>query len=207
MIVRSSCACNNLVALCAVNLPFWLRFVIQVSSLVAQITGSYPMRILTSSPLMLLWRYPSLTLEARCGLCACCASVLRLYLLQTSVLHDCLQEVYQQTHPVLFSDRAIYVIVYSLRAEVSLVQLFRHLMNVTTRCKDAPIILVGTHLDVIGTNQSLPLPALKSRFPQVGVCYLAELDSVFRDVTGTNLNAGAVSFYLSCRGMRCPPRL
>ncbi len=79
----------------------------------------------------------------------------------------CMQEVYQQTHPVLFSDRAIYVIVYSLRTEVSMVELQRHLMNVTIRCKEAPIILVGTHSDAIGGNPNLPLPALKARYPQV----------------------------------------
>jgi hypothetical protein len=77
------------------------------------------------------------------------------------------QEVYQQIHPVLFHDRAIYVIVYSLRAEFNLQDLHRHLMNVTIRCKDAPIILVGTHLDAVGGSPSLPLAVLKARYPQV----------------------------------------
>jgi hypothetical protein len=76
--------------------------------------------------------------------------------------------VYQQCHPVLFSDRAIYVIVYTLRAAVSLHDLFRHVQNVTIRCKEAPIILVGTHLDVVGTNEALPLTAFRFFFPQVG---------------------------------------
>ncbi len=78
-----------------------------------------------------------------------------------------LQEVYQQTHPVLYHDRAIYVIVYSLRAEVNLGDLHRHLMNVTIRCKEAPIILVGTHLDAVGGSASLPLADLKAKYPQV----------------------------------------
>ncbi len=87
--------------------------------------------------------------------------------LYPDALPPSLQEVYQQTHPVLFSDRALYVIVYSLRTEVSFADLHRHLMNVTVRCKDAPIILVGTHCDVMGGDWTLPLPALKARFSQV----------------------------------------
>ena len=87
----------------------------------------------------------------------------------------CFQEVYQQTHPVLFSDRAIYVILYSLRTEVNMVDLHRHLMNVTIRCKEAPIILVGTHSDCIGGNPSLPLPALKARYPQVHDTHLVQM--------------------------------
>jgi hypothetical protein len=76
------------------------------------------------------------------------------------------QEVYQQSHPVLFSDRAIYVIVYSLRSEIRLPDLMKQLMNVTVRCEDAPIMLVGTHSDVIGGDSNVRLPDLKLKFPQ-----------------------------------------
>ncbi len=79
------------------------------------------------------------------------------------------QEVYQRTHPVLFSDRALYVVVYSLRAGASVADLTRHLMNVTVRCKDAPIVVVGTHSDAVGGDAPLPLAALKARFPLVCV--------------------------------------
>jgi hypothetical protein len=57
--------------------------------------------------------------------------------------------------------------VYSLRAEVNLADLHRHLMNVTIRCEEAPIILVGTHRDAIDGSASLPLADLKRRYPQV----------------------------------------
>jgi hypothetical protein len=67
---------------------------------------------------------------------------------------------------VLFSDRAIYVIVYSLRTEINLPDLMKQLMNVTVRCKDAPIVLVGTHSDVIGGNSNKALSDLKLKFPQ-----------------------------------------
>ncbi len=79
--------------------------------------------------------------------------------------------MYQQTHPVLFSDRAIYVIVFSLRAQsLSTAELTRHVMNVSVRCKDAPILIVGTHADVVGGGgASVSLATLKQRFPQVRV--------------------------------------
>jgi hypothetical protein len=83
-------------------------------------------------------------------------------------VHLLLQDAYQQTHPVLFSDRAIYVILYSLRTGASPGDLSRHLMNVSLRHKEAPIILVGTHADVVHGGSGLSLAALKKRFPQVG---------------------------------------
>ncbi len=92
------------------------------------------------------------------------------------------QETYQQTHPVLFSDRAIYVIVYSLQAEFSLSDLTKHLMNVTVRCQEAPIVLVGTHSDVIGGDPNLPLVALKAKFPQV--CRWSPLVDMYLEAVG-----------------------
>jgi hypothetical protein len=78
-----------------------------------------------------------------------------------------LQLVYQQTHPVLFSGRALYIIVYSLRTEINIGDLQRHLKNVMIRNKDAPILLVGTHSGIMGGDFTLPLPSLKSSYPQV----------------------------------------
>jgi hypothetical protein len=57
-----------------------------------------------------------------------------------------------------------------------MVELQRHLMNVTIRHKEeAPIILVGTHSDAIGGNPNLPLPALKARYPQLAVVHCLQL--------------------------------
>jgi hypothetical protein len=61
----------------------------------------------------------------------------------------------------------VYVIVYSLRAGVNMSDIHRHLMNVVVRTRDAPILLVGTHSDVVGGDPSLPLAALKAKYPQV----------------------------------------
>ena len=59
------------------------------------------------------------------------------------------------------------MVVYSLRAGVNLPDLHRHLLNVTVRCRDAPILVVGTHSDTVGGDSVLPLAALKETFPQV----------------------------------------
>jgi hypothetical protein len=88
------------------------------------------------------------------------------------------QEVYQQTHPLLFSDRALYIVVYSLLTEINAGDLQRHLKNVTIRCRDAPILLVGTHCDKVGGDSTLPLLALKKQFPQVGARVLLTLSDV-----------------------------
>ena len=80
-----------------------------------------------------------------------------------------MQEVCQHTHPVLSSDRALYIVVYSLRTALNLADIQRHLMCVTRAdcCNDAPILLVGTHLDATVADGGLPLAALKLRYPQV----------------------------------------
>lgn len=87
----------------------------------------------------------------------------------SSWLRILLQEEYQKTHPILFSGSAIYVIVYSLRAGpgVNNSDLTKHLMNVSVRCKTAPIILVGTHIDAVAGYSKLPLTELRKTFPQV----------------------------------------
>ena len=81
------------------------------------------------------------------------------------------QDAYQQTHPVLFSDRAIYIVMYSLRTGASPVDINRHLMNVAIRCKDSPVLVVGTHSDAVHGGGGLSLEALRRRFPQVGIAY------------------------------------
>ncbi len=81
------------------------------------------------------------------------------------------QETYQQTHPVLFSDRAVYLIVYNLRTGISQSDLVRLVMNVAVRAPEAPVLLVGTHCDLVresGRSAAGPLlRALQQRFPQV----------------------------------------
>ncbi len=85
--------------------------------------------------------------------------------------------MYEQTHPVLFSDRALYVVVYSLETEINTADLQHLVKNVTVRCSKAPILLVGTHRDIMGGDWTLPLLALKKQFPQV--CETAVYSSDF----------------------------
>jgi hypothetical protein len=61
----------------------------------------------------------------------------------------------------------VYVIVYSLRAGINEHDIHQHLMNVTVRCRDAPIVLVGTHSDVMCGDPDLPLESLRTTYPQV----------------------------------------
>ena len=91
------------------------------------------------------------------------------------------QDAYQQTHPVLFSDRAIYIVIYSLRTGASPADITRHLMNVTIHCKDAPVLLVGTHADVVHGGSGLSMAALKARFPQVRLFHSLSLLELWPD--------------------------
>jgi hypothetical protein len=83
---------------------------------------------------------------------------------------------------VLFSDRALYVVVYSLLTEINTGDLQRHLTNVTIRCKEAPILLVGTHSDKVGGDCTLPLLALKEKFPKVGARVVSVESEMFEAV-------------------------
>jgi hypothetical protein len=77
--------------------------------------------------------------------------------------------VYQQTHPVLFSDRALYVVVFSLRSHSVRLEVERHVLNIAVRCPRAPIVVVGTHVDAVAVgSEGLSLEGIKERFPQVG---------------------------------------
>jgi leucine-rich repeat kinase 2 len=76
------------------------------------------------------------------------------------------QDTYQQTHPVLFSDRAVYVVAYDLRTSISSFDLVRLVMNVTIRCPEAPVLIVGTHCDLVRRSGGL-MHSLRHRFPQV----------------------------------------
>eukprot|EP01133_Synstelium_polycarpum_P001517 gene1517-1772_t len=57
------------------------------------------------------------------------------------------QEIYYTTHQFFLSERSIYIVVWNLllAEEDSRVEFW--LQSITTRTKDAPIIIVGTHLD------------------------------------------------------------
>ena len=84
-----------------------------------------------------------------------------------------MQDVYQQTHPILFSDRAIYMVLYSMRSGISEATLTQHVLNITTRARNARILLVATHADqvagsdAVAVARDVSLSRLKDRFPQV----------------------------------------
>ena len=84
----------------------------------------------------------------------------------------CAQDVYQRSHPILFCDRAVYVVVFSHRSVHAATlerDLEHHLLGVTARFHPAPpILVVGTHVDGLAAGYAAPsLASLKTRFPSV----------------------------------------
>ena len=57
------------------------------------------------------------------------------------------QQQYRRTHPVLFTDKAVYLVVWSPRADqtTTLASVRRYVRQVSTRAPGAPIVLVETH--------------------------------------------------------------
>lgn len=80
------------------------------------------------------------------------------------------EEVYRQLYPFHFGEpnkNRLYIVCYGLTTEVNIVVLQQHLLNITTRQKDAPILLVGTYCNMKAFDSNLPLASLKKRFPQI----------------------------------------
>lgn len=77
-----------------------------------------------------------------------------------------LQEIYQTLHPLVFSNITVAVVVYSLLTEICIADFHQYINNIVSRVS-IPILLVGTHLDKVGGDYTLPLLALKTSFPQV----------------------------------------
>jgi len=128
-----------------------------------QTRGRLRMRTPDAFPRTVLWRCPWWTLVVRYVGCVIflSASCLSLCTIQMAV-----QVVYQRTHPMYFSGRAVYVVAFSLRSNGSREQLYAHLMNVTVRCPDACILVVGTHADQVSAMPA-SLSSWKREFPQV----------------------------------------
>jgi len=64
------------------------------------------------------------------------------------------QEIYYTTHQFFLSERSVYIVAWNLclAEEESRVEFW--LQSITTRAKDAPIIIVGTHLDDVNRNNA-----------------------------------------------------
>ena len=100
------------------------------------------------------------------GVCDVFHSLMRSVRVSLCTAQMALQVVYQRTHPMYFSGRAVYVVAFSLRSNGSREQLYAHLMNVTARCPDACILVVGTHADQVSAMPA-SLSSWKREFPQV----------------------------------------
>jgi hypothetical protein len=78
-----------------------------------------------------------------------------------------LQDGYDRTYRVLFKNPAVFVIVYDGMHDRPISDLHRHLMSVTSVCKDVPVVLVGTYGDGPWRRHPLPLNHLKTSYPMV----------------------------------------
>ena len=60
-----------------------------------------------------------------------------------------MQAVYQSTHPILFIEHAVYMVVWSPRSDHSatMKHIERLLHSVHLRAPEAPVVLVQTHAD------------------------------------------------------------
>ena len=76
-----------------------------------------------------------------------------------------MQDVYHRTHPILFSNRAVYAVVYAPRADTA-ASLDGYLQTIHAHAPDAPVIIVRTHADVPCADR-LPFVSLKAQYPQV----------------------------------------
>lgn len=79
----------------------------------------------------------------------------------------CWQKTYQTLHPLAFPNISVAVVVYNLLSPGVVNELSPHINNIVCRAWSIPVVLVGTHLDKLGGDFTLPLPQLKMCFPQV----------------------------------------
>jgi hypothetical protein len=107
-----------------------------------------------------------------------------------------LQEVYQQTHPVLFSNSALYAVVFSHRVGVSFAELSRPLTSITVRFPNVRILVIGTCIDEASPGSAIPLHAWKERYPQVWQHYGSE--HVFGGVSGVPFVIGRYLLPSAC---------
>ncbi|KAK5576072.1 hypothetical protein RB653_007210 [Dictyostelium firmibasis] len=75
------------------------------------------------------------------------------------------QEIYYTTHQFFLSERSVYIVAWNcaLAEEESRVEFW--LQSITTRAKDAPIIIVGTHLDDVNrTTAKMQKKRMKEKY-------------------------------------------
>jgi GTPase SAR1 family protein len=64
------------------------------------------------------------------------------------------QEVYLNTHPMLFSNQTIYLLVWNPLSGTTVRQLEEYLLNIRNRAQSAPIVLVTTNSSEVGGRES-----------------------------------------------------
>ncbi|XP_064618850.1 uncharacterized protein LOC135482601 [Lineus longissimus] len=76
------------------------------------------------------------------------------------------QTVYYNTHQFFLSNRAVYLLLWNIRLGYEHAGLDFWLSSISVHSPQAPIIIVGTHLDQV-SNYVIPQIELKKRYPQI----------------------------------------
>jgi GTPase SAR1 family protein len=64
------------------------------------------------------------------------------------------QEVYMNSHPMLFSDKTLYLLVWNPRSGIPLHSLEEYVLNIRSRAKSGSILLVTTHAEEVDVSVS-----------------------------------------------------
>ena len=64
------------------------------------------------------------------------------------------QEVYMNTHPMLFSTKTIYLLVWNPRVKTTIGMLEEYLLNIQSKSSSSPIMLVTTHSSEVNSNSN-----------------------------------------------------
>ncbi len=84
------------------------------------------------------------------------------------------QEVYYSTHSFFLSNRAVYMVVWSLTASEENQRVVFWLQSIQSRAPKAPVMLIGTHTDMPGVNCSEEygrhiVEKYRARFPDLNI--------------------------------------
>lgn len=89
------------------------------------------------------------------------------------------QEVYLNSHPVLFSDRSFYLLIWNPLSDTTVDLLRQYVINIRSKSKTAPILLVTTHSQEIYLEEYIQfIQELSSQCtPKGGACHHFAVDS------------------------------
>jgi hypothetical protein len=79
------------------------------------------------------------------------------------------QEIYYTTHEFFLSERSLYLVIFDLSKGLNAAYMEHWLQSIVSRAPDAPVMVVGTHLDQCADDQVSHPPVVSAR-PYVLCC-------------------------------------